>query len=111
MRIDWWTLGLQTVNVLVLVWILSKFLFRPVVAIIDERRAAAAKILTDAEAAKEQAAAARDVAEAHSAAIAAGRDAALRQAAKGTRIEGVIVGRALYDGRVEPSAALALLSS
>ena len=81
MRIDWWTLGLQTVNVLVLVWILSKFLFRPVVAIIDERRAAAAKILTDAEAAKEQATAARDVAEAHSAAIAAGRDAALRQAA------------------------------
>ena len=81
MRIDWWTLGLQTVNVLVLVWILSRFLFRPVVAIIDERRAAAAKILTDAEAAKEQAAAARDVAEADSAAIAAGRDAALRQAA------------------------------
>ena len=81
MRIDWWTLGLQTVNVLILVWILSRFLFRPVVGIIDERRAAAAKILTDAEAAKEQAAAARDAAEAHSAAIAAGRDAALRHAA------------------------------
>lgn len=37
--------------------------------------------------------------------------ASLRRAAVGTRIEGVIVGRALYDGRVEPSAALALLSS
>ena len=36
---------------------------------------------------------------------------ALRDAAVGTRIEGVIVGRALYDGRVEPSAALALLGS
>lgn len=34
----------------------------------------------------------------------------LRLAAAGTRIEGVIVGRALYDGRVEPAAALALLS-
>jgi phosphoribosylformimino-5-aminoimidazole carboxamide ribotide isomerase len=34
----------------------------------------------------------------------------LRQAAAGTRIEGVIAGRALYDGRVDPSAALALLS-
>jgi phosphoribosylformimino-5-aminoimidazole carboxamide ribotide isomerase len=34
----------------------------------------------------------------------------LRQSAAGTRIEGVIVGRALYDGRVDPSAALALLS-
>jgi phosphoribosylformimino-5-aminoimidazole carboxamide ribotide isomerase len=36
--------------------------------------------------------------------------AALRHAATGTRIEGVIVGRALYDGRVTPADALALLS-
>jgi phosphoribosylformimino-5-aminoimidazole carboxamide ribotide isomerase len=35
----------------------------------------------------------------------------LRQAAAGTRIEGVIVGRALYDGRIDPAAALALLSA
>jgi phosphoribosylformimino-5-aminoimidazole carboxamide ribotide isomerase len=34
----------------------------------------------------------------------------LRQAAAGTRIEGVIVGRALYDGRIDPAQALALLS-
>ncbi len=34
--------------------------------------------------------------------------AALRHAAKGTRIEGVIVGRALYDGRVTAADALAL---
>ena len=32
----------------------------------------------------------------------------LRRAAAGTRIEGVIVGRALYDGRVDPAEALAL---
>jgi len=82
MRIDWWTLGLQTVNVLVLVWILSKFLFRPVVAIIDERRAAAAKVLSDAEAARKQATAARETAEAEGARIAAARDAVLQQAAK-----------------------------
>jgi phosphoribosylformimino-5-aminoimidazole carboxamide ribotide isomerase len=31
---------------------------------------------------------------------------ALRTAARGTRIEGAIVGRALYDGRVDPAAAL-----
>jgi phosphoribosylformimino-5-aminoimidazole carboxamide ribotide isomerase len=35
---------------------------------------------------------------------------ALRQAAAGTRIEGVIVGRALYDGRIDPAAALAALA-
>ena len=34
----------------------------------------------------------------------------LRRAAVGTRIEGVIVGRALYDGRIEPRHALSLLA-
>jgi phosphoribosylformimino-5-aminoimidazole carboxamide ribotide isomerase len=34
----------------------------------------------------------------------------LRHASVGTRIEGVIVGRALYDGRIDPANALALLS-
>ncbi len=36
--------------------------------------------------------------------------AALRTASQGSRIEGVIVGRALYDGRVSPEAALAALA-
>ena len=60
MRIDWWTLGLQTVNVLILVAILARFLFRPVIAIMEERQAAAAKALGDAETAKARAIAARD---------------------------------------------------
>ena len=34
----------------------------------------------------------------------------LRAVSTGTRIEGVIVGRALYDGRLEPRQALALLA-
>jgi len=34
---------------------------------------------------------------------------ALKQRAAGTRIEGVIVGRALYDGRIDPAGALAAL--
>ena len=37
--------------------------------------------------------------------------AALRDAAAGTPIEGVVVGRALYDGRIDPAAALTLLSA
>jgi phosphoribosylformimino-5-aminoimidazole carboxamide ribotide isomerase len=36
--------------------------------------------------------------------------AALQQAAAGTPIEGVVIGRALYDGRIDPAAALALLT-
>ncbi len=82
MRIDWWTFGLQTVNVLILVAILARFLFRPVIAIMAERQAAAAKALGDAEAAKAAAIAARTAAEAESAKIAAARDAVLRKAAE-----------------------------
>jgi F-type H+-transporting ATPase subunit b len=81
MRIDWWTLGLQTFNVLVLVVILSRFLFRPVAAIIEERRTAAAKLLADAEAAKAEAKAAREAANAEAAQLASARDETLRQAA------------------------------
>ncbi len=36
---------------------------------------------------------------------------AMRNAARGTRIQGVIVGRALYDGRVNAGDALTLLSA
>src|SRR6516164_9217187 len=52
MRIDWWTLGLQTVNALVLVWLLAHFLFRPVVDAIAARQKAAGQVLADAQAAK-----------------------------------------------------------
>ncbi|PPC85052.1 MAG: ATPase, partial [Methylocystis sp.] len=39
MRFDWWTLGLQTVNFAVLVWLLHRLLYRPVLRMIDARRA------------------------------------------------------------------------
>ncbi len=87
MRIDWWTLGLQTVNVLILVAILAHFLFRPVIAIMEERRAAAAKLMSDAEAEKAKAITAREVAQAESAKIVAARDAVLRQAAADANAE------------------------
>ena len=51
MRIDWWTLALQTVNVLVLVWLLGRFLFRPVMDIVAKRRGGG-KLLADAAAAR-----------------------------------------------------------
>lgn len=52
MQIDWWTLGLQTVNALVLIWLLAHFLFRPVVDAITARQKAAGQLLADAQAAK-----------------------------------------------------------
>lgn len=38
MTFDWWTLGLQTLNFVVLVWVLQRVLYRPVMAIIERRR-------------------------------------------------------------------------
>ncbi len=98
MRIDWWTLALQTFNVLVLVLILGRFLFRPVVAIIEERRAAAVKLLVDAEAAKHEANAAREAAKAEAAQLASTRDEALRQAAAAAEAQR---GAALAAARTE----------
>lgn len=58
MTIDWWTLGFQTINVLILVWLLGRFFWRPLVAIIEQRRAAAQQILAEAEAKRNEACAA-----------------------------------------------------
>jgi len=43
MTIDWWTLGLQAVNFLVLVWLLKRFLFQPVRQVIERREALSAE--------------------------------------------------------------------
>ena len=37
MLIDWFTVGSQAVNFLILVWLLKRFLYKPVLAAIDER--------------------------------------------------------------------------
>jgi F-type H+-transporting ATPase subunit b len=42
MRLDWTTLALQLVNFAILVWLLQRFLYRPVLRVIDARRAALA---------------------------------------------------------------------
>jgi F-type H+-transporting ATPase subunit b len=49
MTIDWWTLGIQAVNVIILVWLLARFFWRPVAAMIEQRRAAARQIVIEAE--------------------------------------------------------------
>lgn len=80
MHIDWWTLGLQTVNLLVLVWILSRFLFRPISAIILARQTAATRALEEAQAARSEALTERAKAKDESAHVAAERSDLLRKA-------------------------------
>lgn len=57
MSFDWWTFALQVVNFAILVWLLNRFLYKPVLAAIDARRTeadaaldAAAKREADAKA-------------------------------------------------------------
>ena len=86
MHIDWWTLLLQTVNALVLVWLLARFLFRPVAKIVAQRQHAAAALMADATAAKAAALGEQQKAAADSAELAAQRahllDAATAEAAQ-----------------------------
>jgi F-type H+-transporting ATPase subunit b len=78
MQIDWWTLGLQTVNALVLIWLLAHFLFRPVVAAIATRQKAAGQLLAEAQAAKTAAENERDRAAAETTRLAEHRSEELK---------------------------------
>ena len=80
MTIDWWGLGLQAVNVLILVWLLVRVFWRPVAGAIARRQEAAQAMLDDGKAAQAKAdAALAEVTEAR-AGIAAERDAMLAEA-------------------------------
>jgi len=87
MTIDWWTLALQTVNVLILVWILGRFFFRPVAAIVARRQEEATRLLSDAEAQRRQAEAERREAAKARAGLEAERGSLVEQAHKAAEAE------------------------
>jgi len=61
MLIDWFTIGAQALNFLILVWLMKRFLYQPVLSAIDGREKKIAATLADAAA--KQAEAAKDRAE------------------------------------------------
>ncbi|MBN8292107.1 F0F1 ATP synthase subunit delta [Rhodobacter sp. NTK016B] len=80
MTLDWWGLGLQAINVLILVWLLSRVFWRPVAGAITRRQQAAQAMLDEGKTAQAKAdAALAEVAEAR-AGIASERDAILVEA-------------------------------
>jgi len=87
MQIDWWTLALQTVNVLILIWILARFFFRPITEIVAKRQEATNKLFADADAARKEATDARNEAEKERAEIAAEREKLLAEAHKSAQTE------------------------
>jgi F-type H+-transporting ATPase subunit b len=80
MKIDFWTLGLQTVNVLVLLWLLQRFLYKPVQQVLAQRQQRIAQQLAHASDAQAQVAAARAAIEQEHAALAAAREHSIADA-------------------------------
>ena len=60
MPIDWFTVVAQTINFLILVWLLKRFLYKPILHAIDEREKGIAAQLAEAEAKKAEAQRERD---------------------------------------------------
>lgn len=81
MHLDWWTIGLQTVNFAILVWLLHRFLYKPVLGMIDARKAEVRRQYDEARAVEDKAKAQLAAVEAQRAGIAAEREAALKSAA------------------------------
>jgi F-type H+-transporting ATPase subunit b len=81
MHFDWSTLALQTVNFAILVWLLHRFLYRPVLRLLDARRAEIDKQYADADLAKAKAKDELAAVEAQRAGIAAERASVLEQTA------------------------------
>jgi F-type H+-transporting ATPase subunit b len=79
MHFDWSTLVLQTANFAVLVWLLHRFLYRPVLRMVDARRADIEQQYEGARTAEAQAKDRLTAVEAERAGIAAERTAALRE--------------------------------
>lgn len=60
MLIDWFTVGAQALNFLILIWLMKRFLYRPILHAIDEREKRVAAELSDADAKKAEAQKERD---------------------------------------------------
>ena len=56
MLIDWFTVGAQLLNFAILVWLMKRFLYQPILRAVDAREKHIAQALAQAEADKAQAA-------------------------------------------------------
>ena len=82
MHIDLWTIALQGINFMVLVWLLQRFLYKPVRAVIAKRKALSGEAFAAADTAKREAEATRTALEADRAKLAAEREGVLNAAHK-----------------------------
>jgi len=81
MQFDWSTLVLQTVNFAILVWLLQRFLYQPVLRLVDGRRAEIEKQYAEAQSMEVRAKERLAAVEAEQAGIAVEKATALKEAA------------------------------
>ncbi|MGA7326663.1 MAG: hypothetical protein WBX25_19780 [Rhodomicrobium sp.] len=81
MHPSWWTIALQTINFVILAALLYRFLYKPVLRMIDARKAEVQQQFDDAKAIEDKAQAHLAAIKSEQAAIAAEREAALKAAA------------------------------
>jgi F-type H+-transporting ATPase subunit b len=82
MTIDWFTVGAQTLNFLLLVWLLKRYLYGPILKAIDARETQVAKVLSDADTIKSEAETQRNLLEQKNTEIDTKRDDLFKEATK-----------------------------
>lgn len=102
MLIDWFTVGAQVLNFLVLVWLMKRFLYKPVLQAIDSREKQIATTLSDARALETEAHRERDEFDKKNVAFDVQRDALLTKAKEEAQTER---SRLLEEARKESDAA------
>jgi F-type H+-transporting ATPase subunit b len=80
MQIDWFTVGAQTLNFLLLVWLLKRYLYGPILKAIDARESQVAKVLSDADTIKSDAELERNLFDQKNSEIDKKRDELLKEA-------------------------------
>ena len=88
MLIDWFTVGAQILNFVILVWLLKRFLYKPILTAIDAREKGIAAELADADAKKAEAKKERDDFQGKNKAFDEQRGALLAKAADEAKAEG-----------------------
>jgi F-type H+-transporting ATPase subunit b len=87
MLIDWFTVGAQALNFIILVWLLKRFLYQPVLDAVDAREARIAAQLADARGMQDKATTERDALHARREAFEREREALLAQAVQDAQAE------------------------
>ncbi|MDD5274895.1 MAG: F0F1 ATP synthase subunit B [Methylovulum sp.] len=88
MLIDWFTVGAQALNFLILVWLMKRFLYKPILHAIDEREKRIAATLKDADEKQAEAQKERDAFQQKNAAFDQQREALFSQASIDAKAEG-----------------------